>query len=97
MGELWSWALTAVGLTCFWLAGRKVWWAWYVGIAGQALWLAYSLITQQWGFLVGVAAYTVVYVKNATTWTREHQAKEAADERRIPHRVLNPTQTARRG
>ena len=44
MADYWSWLLTAVGLTCFWLAGRKVWWAWYVGIAGQALWLAYSRV-----------------------------------------------------
>jgi len=69
----WSWALTLVGLTCFWLAGRKVWWAWYVGIAGQALWLTYSLMTQQWGFLAGVAAYSWVYVNNAIKWTREHR------------------------
>ena len=72
MNEVWSWALTAVGLTCFFLAGRKVWWAWYVGIAGQALWLAYSLATAQWGFLAGVVAYTVVYVKNAHSWTQEY-------------------------
>lgn len=71
---LWSWALTAVGLTCFWLAGRKVWWAWYVGIAGQFLWLAYSLLTAQVGFLVGVVAYGFVYVRNAIAWTREHRA-----------------------
>ncbi|HQW88944.1 MAG TPA: hypothetical protein PK478_03785 [Nitrospira sp.] len=71
MSPLWSWALTVVGLSCFWLAGRKVWWAWYVGIAGQALWLTYSLLTQQWGFLAGVAAYTWVYVGNARRWTRE--------------------------
>ncbi|MBE7953607.1 hypothetical protein ILP86_04640 [Microbacterium sp. R1] len=72
MTELWSWALTLVGVACFWLAGRKVWWAWYVGLAGQITWAAYSLLTQQWGFLVGVVLYTVVYSKNATAWTREH-------------------------
>ena len=71
MNELWSWLLTAVGLTCFFLAGRKVWWAWHVGIAGQVLWLAYSLTTAQWGFLAGVIAYTAVYTKNAHAWTRE--------------------------
>ena len=77
MSELWSWALTAVGLTCFWLAGRKVWWCWYVGLAGQLTWLAYSLATQQWGFLVGVVAYSIVYSRNAVTWTREHRAERA--------------------
>ena len=73
--QLWSWALTAVGLTCFWLAGRKVWWAWYVGIAGQLLWAAYSLITWQIGFMVGVVAYSFVYVKNAIAWTAEHRER----------------------
>ena len=70
---MWSWVLTIVGLTCFWLAGRKVWWAWYVGIAGQFLWLIYSITTQQWGFVVGVAAYSLVYVQNAIKWTKEHR------------------------
>lgn len=72
--QWWSWALTIVGVACFFLAGRKVWWAWYVGIAGQATWLAYSLITEQWGFLVGVVLYTFVYSGNAWRWTRERFA-----------------------
>lgn len=71
MNDLWSWLLTGVGLTCFYLAGRKVWWAWFVGLAGQTLWLAYSLTSQQYGFLAGVALYSVVYAKNARAWTRE--------------------------
>lgn len=80
MIEIWSWALTAVGLTCFILAGRKVWWAWYVGIAGQVLWLAYSITTAQWGFLIGVIAYTAVYIKNAHSWTKEHRVHEDTKE-----------------
>lgn len=78
--QLWSWALTAVGVACFILAGRKVWWAWYVGIAGQVTWLAYSLATEQWGFLVGVVVYTIVYVGNARRWTREHFARRNEGE-----------------
>lgn len=74
--QWWSWALTLVGATCFALAGgigtRKVWWAWYIGLAGQLLWLAYSLISQQWGFLVGVVIYSIVYTRNTVKWTREH-------------------------
>ena len=73
---MWSWILTLMGVTCFWLAGKKVWWAWYVGLATQAVWLAYSIATAQWGFLAGCIFYTAVYVKNATQWTREHLAKE---------------------
>ena len=70
---LWSWLLTGIGVTGFFLAGRKVWWAWHVNIANQLLWLTYSLVTQQWGFLVGVAVYTWVFWGNAVRWTREHQ------------------------
>lgn len=68
-----DWILTGVGLSCFWLAGRKVWWAWFVGLAGQGLWAAYAITTKQYGFLVGVAAYTVVYLDNQIKWAREHR------------------------
>lgn len=74
MSEWWSWALTLIGVTGFWLAGRKVWWAWYVNIANQALWLAYALVSQQWGFLLGIPVYLAVFVPNAVRWTREHRA-----------------------
>lgn len=75
--ELWSWLLGAVGLLGFYLAGRRVWWAWYVNIANQVLWIAYSIITEQLGFLVTAILYTVVFVKNASAWTKAwQQSKE---------------------
>lgn len=76
---MWSWILTAVGLTGFVLAGRRIWWAWYVNIACQALWLTYALTTNQFGFVVASAVYTVVFTQNAIRWTREHLA-EGGDE-----------------
>ena len=79
-GEWWSWALTIMGVSCFWLAGRKVWWAWYVGLATQVLWTAYAFATRQWGFLLGVPLYSVVYATNAVRWTREHRADEVPAE-----------------
>lgn len=75
--QLWSWALTLCGVSCFYLAGRKIWWAWYVGLLCQLLWLGYSLATQQWGFLVGVALYTAVYAKNAREWTANRHKAES--------------------
>ncbi|WP_045740892.1 hypothetical protein [Actinoplanes rectilineatus] len=68
MSQLWSWALTAVGVFGIWLAGRRSPWGWAVGIGAQALWLAYALATRQWGFLVSVAAYTWVYTRNFRAW-----------------------------
>lgn len=71
MGEWWSWALTLIGVTGFWLAGRKVWWCWYVNIANQVLWVAYAVLSQQWGFLLGVPIYLLVFGRNAVHWTRD--------------------------
>ena len=80
--SLWSWALTFVGVTCFWLAGKKVWWAWYVGLLAQALWTIYAIASQQWGFLAGVPVYSAVYIKNAVAWTRERRRQR--DEEATP-------------
>lgn len=77
--QWWSWILTLVGVACFILAGRKIWWAWYVGLAGQVTWAFYSILTEQWGFMVGVVLYTLVYSGNATQWTKEHFKKKASD------------------
>lgn len=69
----WSWILGFVGLIGFWLAGRKVWWAWYVNIANQVLWTIYSLVTEQYGFLVATVFYFWVFTNNAIKWTKEHR------------------------
>ena len=77
--QWWSWILTAVGLTGFFLAGRRVWWSWYINLACQGLWLAYALVTGQYGFIVAAAAYSIVFTQNAVKWTREHRAHGSAD------------------
>lgn len=79
MSELWSWALTLIGVSGFWLAGRKVWWAWYINIANQVLWVSYAVASQQWGFLLGVPIYLAVFIPNAIRWTKEHQVEEAVE------------------
>lgn len=75
--QIWSWLLGGVGLVGFILAGRLVWWSWYVNIMAQGLWFAYSIFTEQWGFFVSAIVYTVVFAKNAAHWTSTHyQTKE---------------------
>lgn len=82
--QIWSWALTIVGATCFYLAGglngRKVWWAWYIGLFAQVLWFTYAVfdLEHRAGFLAGVAIYGYVYVRNCVKWTREHRAEKRA-------------------
>lgn len=79
MDQWWSFVLTGIGLAGFFLAGSKVWWAWYVNIANQFLWLAYAIVTDQWGFIIGTAFYLYVFIRNAVRWTREHRAKRLAE------------------
>jgi hypothetical protein len=71
MDQVWSYVVTAIGILGFYLAGRKIWWAWYVNIFNQILWTMYAVVTQQWGFLLGAVFYTAVFTKNAVGWTRE--------------------------
>ena len=70
--ELFSWLVTVVGLFGFWLAGNKVWWAWYVNIANQVMWVIFAVVSGYYAFLLGTAFYLFVFVKNAIQWTREH-------------------------
>lgn len=74
--QLWSWILTAVGLTGFVFVGRKVWWSWYINIACQALWFIYAITTQQYGFIVAAFAYTIIFTMNAISWTRSYLVKK---------------------
>lgn len=74
--DTWSYLVTAVGLVGFFLAGNKVWWAWYVNIGCQVLWFYFGLTSGQHGFLIGAFFYTGVFTKNAIAWTREHFEKQ---------------------
>lgn len=86
--QLWSWVLGIVGLTGFVLAGRKIWWTWYINIACQGLWFAYAIITKQYGFIATAVAYTVVFTMNAVTWTREHNEKKIwLEARNVPNQT----------
>lgn len=66
--QLWSWLLMAVGVTGLYLAGRKSWVGWAVGLGAQVLWLGYSITTEQWGFLVSCFVYGAVYIRNLRAW-----------------------------
>lgn len=74
-----DWILTAVGLTGFILAGRKIWWAWYVNITCQGLWLYYAISTKQYGFILAAFVYTIVFTINAIKWTSERHDHEISD------------------
>lgn len=64
----WSWALAALGIATMFFAGRHKWWAWPIGITTEILWIVYSVITDQYGFIVASIAYIVIYIKNTHSW-----------------------------
>jgi hypothetical protein len=72
----WSYLLTAVGVFGLWLAGRKSSGGWAVGIGAQALWVAYAVTTEQWGFLVSAGLYGYVYSRNFWAWRKEELMRE---------------------
>src|ERR1044071_8920811 len=77
--QAWSWLLTVVGVTGFILAGKKVWWCWYINIGCQGLWVTYAIVSHQYGFIVASAVYTVVFTQNAVVWTREHRERKSVE------------------
>lgn len=71
---IWSIVLAAVGIFGLYVAGRRLWWGWLVGLGAQLLWVGYAVATQQWGFILSAFAYGWVYGRNALAWRRDQQA-----------------------
>lgn len=65
--------MTAVGVFGLFMAGKKVKWAWLVGLGAQFLWVAYALATHQYGFLISAVAYGWVYARNHIAWNKSAQ------------------------
>lgn len=78
--QLWSWLLMAVGVTGLYLAGRRSWIGWAIGLGSQVLWLAYSISTRQWGFLVSCLFYGAIHARNLYLWRRPVPADTTAPE-----------------
>lgn len=67
---MWSWLLSITGILGMYLAGKRLAVGWLVGLLSEALWLIYAIVTKQWGFLLGVAAYSYVFYANWRAWSK---------------------------
>ena len=67
MSAWWSWGLSAVGVLGLYLAGSGKRSGWMVGLCAQALWITYSVVTDQFGFIIASLCYGAVYLRN---WRR---------------------------
>lgn len=81
--QYWSWALAFVGIAGVWLAGNKRLAGWIIGVAVQALWITYALVTWQLGFVASALVYGAVYGRNAVKWWREQQQPEQEAPREV--------------
>jgi len=70
----WSWVLATLGVATVFFAGRRKWWAWPIGILAEILWVYYSIISEQYGFIVAAVAYFIVYYRNTRKWYKEKDA-----------------------
>lgn len=52
----WAWLLTGLQVTALWAAGTGRRWGWLVGGSVQLPWIAYALMTSQFGFIPGCLA-----------------------------------------
>jgi hypothetical protein len=72
-----SWIISILGMSGFLLAGRKVWWCWYINIACQLFWFMYAIASNTPAFFVTAMFYSGIFSVNAWNWTREHFANKA--------------------
>lgn len=70
--QILSWIVTAIGIAGFLLAGRRVWWCWYLNLGCQVLWYAYAFYSNTPAFFVAASFYSIVFGANAYRWTKEH-------------------------
>jgi hypothetical protein len=66
--QLWSWLLAVVGVLGIYFVGRKTIWGWLVLFINECLWIAYALVTKQYGFIFAALAYMAVYLRSYRAW-----------------------------
>lgn len=73
---MWSYLLAAVGIAGLLLAGSKRKIGWGIGFFAQFLWVAYAVVTEQYGFLISAFAYAMVYARNYLKWRFEERVAQ---------------------
>lgn len=62
------WLLSAIGCFMIWKVGNFKTYGWIIGIAAQALWFAWILLSEQYGFLPQNLTLVVLYYRNYVKW-----------------------------
>ena len=78
----WTWLLTGLQVLALWGAGTKRWWGWLLGAAVQPPWVAYALLTGQFGFIPGCVISAVVQTHSVVRG-RSYARPSDADAQRV--------------
>lgn len=78
VNPLWSVSLTIISITTMYVAGRKRWEGWALGLAGQLVWITYALVTIQYAFVASAILHGTVYGINLRRWRNEDSNTERA-------------------
>ena len=65
---MWSWALALVGSTGLFFVGEKRLRGWFILVANELLWVVYAIHTHQYGFIVSIVLYLIMYYKAIRNW-----------------------------
>jgi hypothetical protein len=74
----WSYVLALGGAAGFFMMRCGMWQGFAWSTLMQAVWLLYSIVTGQWGFLFGVALYGTMSVWGWYSWKRTGVPSSAA-------------------
>jgi hypothetical protein len=72
---LWSYLLTATGIGCIYLQGKKLEIGWLLAVFAQVLWIAYAFASKQYGFIGAAIAYGSMFFLNWRRWRAEPSTK----------------------
>lgn len=65
---MWSWVLALVGSTGLFFVGEKRLRGWFILVANELLWIVYAIHTHQYGFIVSIVLYLIMYYKAIRNW-----------------------------
>ena len=68
-----SWILPAIGVAGIYFVGKKTLWGWFVLLFNEIIWVAYAVITEQYGFIVSAIAYGAVYIRSYMHWKADER------------------------
>lgn len=69
--ELWSWALTAIGMTGIYFTTQKKIIGFVIGVGAQTLWVAFAISTAQYGFIFSAIGYGVLNLLGIYRWRKQ--------------------------